>query len=334
MTWGFAFEITDAGWRAAQPGPHDSSTPDLVDAAASGRFTAGVHTADDVNEVWRGLPTEEDIAFYETHGWWVSPRLFSEDQIDRALDAANHFYQAPDHDLPAQAVFSNWKPADGLDVTRNNEFVSLQSNGLREFACSARIGAIAARLARVDEIRLLDDQLVYKPPGVGAATTVGWHADHAYWGTCSSDRLLTAWIPFHDIDENRGTLCLLDGSHRWPDIDHARFFNDTDLVVRRADLAPGREVVEVPVQLRKGQASFHHGWTLHASYPNRSTQFRLALAVHLQDGANHYRAFHRPDGQAVHIADELLCRTLPNGDPDFADPAVFPMLWPAGQPAR
>ena len=54
------------------------------------------------------------------------------------------------------------------------------------------------------------------------------HADHAYWGTCSSQRLLTAWIPFHDVDEESGTLAVLDGSHRWPDIQNARFFNDAE----------------------------------------------------------------------------------------------------------
>jgi hypothetical protein len=25
--------------------------------------------------------------------------------------------------------------------------------------------------------------------------------------------------------------------------------------------------------------------------------------------------------------DEKLCRKLPNGDPDFSDPAVFPTAW-------
>jgi hypothetical protein len=30
----------------------------------------------------------------------------------------------------------------------------------------------------------------------------------------------------------------------------------------------------------------------------------------------------------VRIADELLCRRLPNGEPDFSDPVPFPTLWP------
>ena len=136
----------------------------------------------------------------------------------------------PDRTLPFDDGYSNWTEDDGFDVVRNNEFVSLQSDDLRAVACQPVLGAMAARLAGSAGIQLLDDQLVYKPPSApGAMTAVGWHADHAYWGTCSSERLLTAWIPFHDVDEESGTLAVLDGSHRWPDIQHARFFDDADL---------------------------------------------------------------------------------------------------------
>ena len=163
----------------------------------------------------------------------------------------------------------------------------------------------------------------------GATTVVGWHADHAYWGTCSSERLLTAWIPFCDVDEESGTLAVLDGSHRWPDTEHARFFNDADLdAVERRFEVDGRPVVRIPFRMRKGQVSFHNGWTLHASYPNTSGRVRLALAVHLQDVDNRYRPARTPDGRPVTMFDELLCRALPSGEPDFADPAVFPTIWP------
>jgi ectoine hydroxylase-related dioxygenase (phytanoyl-CoA dioxygenase family) len=82
--------------------------------------------------------------------------------------------------------------------------------------------------------------------------------------------------------------------------------------------------------LKKGQVSFHHGWTIHASYPNTSGQPRLSYAVHFQDGENHYRPYRNAQGREIHIFDEKLCRKLPNGDPDFSDPAVFPTAWSEG----
>jgi ectoine hydroxylase-related dioxygenase (phytanoyl-CoA dioxygenase family) len=278
------------------------------------------------------LPTEEDVAFYEEHGWYISPQILSDEVIDRAIAASDRFYQGErDATLSVSNGYSNWQPADGYDIVRNNEFVSLQHWGLRQLALQPIIGAIAAKLARTKQIRLLDDQLVYKPPqDLNGKSAVGWHADAAYWSTCSSNNLLTAWIPFHDCDESRGPLVVLDKSHKWSGIENTRFFNYPNLEEMAQTFGrEGRQIVKVPITLKKGQVSFHHCWTIHGSYPNRSDSFRLAMAVHLQDEANCYRPFRNPQGKEIHIFDEMLCRKLPNGNPDFSDPAVFPVLWSA-----
>jgi len=107
-------------------------------------------------------PDVDDVAFYAEHGWWISPKVLSDDFIDAAVDAAERFYRARDRTLPFEDGYSNWTEDDGFDVVRNNEFVSLQSDDLRAVACQ---------------------------PVLGAMTAVGWHADHADWGTCSSERL-------------------------------------------------------------------------------------------------------------------------------------------------
>jgi ectoine hydroxylase-related dioxygenase (phytanoyl-CoA dioxygenase family) len=273
------------------------------------------------------LPTETDIDFYEEHGWYISPKIIPDEIIDRAISGSERFYRGErDATLPVATGYSDWKPEDG-DTVRNNEFVSLQNRELRELALQPIIGAIAAKLARTNQIRLLDDQLVYKPPQ-NQHSTVGWHSDRAYWGTCSSNKLLTAWIPFHDCDESRGPLVVLDKSHKWSGLQDMRHFNDPDLENLTTKFSQeGKQVVKVPIALSKGQVSFHHCWTIHGSYPNRSDLFRQALAVHLQDGDNHYRPYRNRQGREIHIFDEQLCRKLPNGDPDFSDPAVFPILW-------
>ena len=279
------------------------------------------------------LPTEKDVCFYEEHGWYISPVIIPEAVIDEAIAGSQAFYRGEkDAVLPVDTGYSDWKPEDG-DIVRNNEFVSLQKKELKQLAIQPIIGAIAARLARTNEIRILDDQLVYKPPlkpGSKINSTVGWHSDRAYWGTCSSDNLLTAWIPFHDCDENRGPLVVIDKSHRWSGLQDMRHFNNPDLGNLTDKLqSQGKQVVKVPMTLKKGQVSFHHCWTIHGSYPNRSAKHRQALAVHLQDKNNRYRAYTNSQGREIHIFDEQLCRRLPNGDPDFSDPEVFPVVWSA-----
>lgn len=275
------------------------------------------------------LPTESDIAFYEEHGWYISKKVLPDKVIDEAIFGSERFYRGErDAQLPVSTGYSDWKPEDGWDIVRNNEFVSLQNQQLRQLALQPIIGAIAARLARTKQIRLLDDQLVYKPPTKDNKSAVGWHADGAYWGTCSSQNLLTAWIPFHDFDEARGPLVVLDRSHKWSNVKNARFFNYQNLDEYAEKFRQsGNQVVKIAMTLKKGQVSFHHRWTIHGSYPNYSNSFRLAMAVHLQDEANRYQPFWNQQGKQIHIFDEALCGKLPNGDPDFSDPAVFPVLW-------
>jgi ectoine hydroxylase-related dioxygenase (phytanoyl-CoA dioxygenase family) len=276
------------------------------------------------------LPTEEDIFFYEEHGWYISKKVLPDEIIDEAIFGSERFYNGErDGELPINAGFSNWKPEDGYDVVRNNELVSWQNKQLRKLALQPIIGAIAARLTRSKQIRLLDDQLVYKPPqDKSGKSAVGWHADKAYWSTCSSDKLITAWIPFHDCDELRGPLIILDKSHKWSGIEDTRYFNNYNLEEMEEKFRfAGRQVIKIPMVLEKGQVSFHNCWTIHGSLPNYSNLFRLALAVHLQDSDNHYQDFWNKKGQAIHIIDESLCRKLPNGNADFSDPVAFPILW-------
>jgi hypothetical protein len=36
-------------------------------------------------------PDDDDVAFYAEHGWWISPKVLSDDFIDAAVDAAERF---------------------------------------------------------------------------------------------------------------------------------------------------------------------------------------------------------------------------------------------------
>ena len=280
------------------------------------------------------LPDDNDVAFFEENGYYLSKEgVLPEALIDAAKEGSERLYRGErDSALPFDTGFSNWKPGDG-DGQRNNEFVSLQVKELHALAVYPLLGAIAAKLTRSTTIRVLDDQLIYKPSKYGDAssTITGWHADRAYWATCSSDKLITGWIPLHSVDVTCSPLVVMAGSHRWQGLQGARFYNNQDLAELEKNFREqGKDVRVVPMILKKGQVSFHHGWTLHASYPNTSGQPRLSLAVHLQDGDNHYRPYRNAQGTEVHIFDEKLCRKLPNGDPDFSDPSVFPTVWSDG----
>jgi ectoine hydroxylase-related dioxygenase (phytanoyl-CoA dioxygenase family) len=275
------------------------------------------------------LPTEEDVAFYEEHGWYISKKIIPDDVIDGAIAASERFYRGEiDTPLPTSTGYSNWRPGDDSSL-RNNEFVALQNRVLHELSVLPILGAIAARLARTPSVRRFEDQLVYKAPQATAGKgVVGWHTDHAYSSNCTSDKLLAAWIPFHDSVGDRAPLVVIDGSHRWKGTDHLRDFNQQDLKKTEEQFATdGRKIVEVPMVMPKGHASFHHGWVIHGSYRNHHQEPRLALAVHFQDEENRYQPFWNDQGRQIHHYLDSVCRKQPDGRPDYSDPAVFPLVW-------
>jgi ectoine hydroxylase-related dioxygenase (phytanoyl-CoA dioxygenase family) len=143
--------------------------------------------------------------------------------------------------------------------------------------------------------------------------------------------MLTAWVPFHDSFEEQGTITMIDGSQRWPD-------NSFDLDFWNADLdglqerfkTGGEEVRRVPMNLPRGHVSFHNCRTIHGSGPNLSGRPRRSIAIHLQDGPNHYREFTYRSGTRAQHDNDRLCRSV-DGVPDYTDPRICPQLWPHSQ---
>src|SRR5436190_17086838 len=149
------------------------------------------------------LPSQADVEFYREHGYYVSQKIVPEELIHAALHGlARHCSGDRDFDLPIGTGFSDWQPGDP-EAFRNIEFLALRNIQIRSLALFPTIGAIAARLAGTDEIRLWEDQLIWKEPALpdDNDAVIGWHTDRAHWMTCTSDEMLTAWIPLHDFSE-------------------------------------------------------------------------------------------------------------------------------------
>jgi len=294
------------------------------------------------------LPGDDDVAFYRKHGWYITGKVFSDEEIDSFLEASRRYYDGErDRPLPAMpAKVAYWRPEDG-NTARNNDYIHYESHAFRRLLTKPLVGAIAARLAETPEIRVFNTTLLFKPPEAEAdptaegfgRTVVPWHFDRHYWQTCTSDSMLTAFIPLHDCDETTGTITMVDGSHAWREIDDgkdstSRHFARRDVseleeMLAENAAANGAEVAKVPMRLKKGHISFHHCRTYHGSGPNRSGAPRRAISLHLQDRDNAWRPFRLSDGSLLVYNNDELVRRDADGNPDYADPDVCPVVWPA-----
>jgi len=284
------------------------------------------------------LPTDDEVEHWAQHGWYLTKKLLTDDEVDQLVAASERFYTGErDRTLPSHPDrLAYWTPEHGA-VQRHNDYVHYEHDAIAAILRKPLIGAVAARLAEADEVRVFQSTLILKPPRPQEpSNVVPWHFDKHYWQSSTSERMLTAFIPFHDCDEEMGTITMVDGSHRWKEIGTddtmTRHFAERDksdlerLLQENAEYN-GVEVRKIPMIIPKGHMSFHHCRTYHGSGPNLSDRPRRAISFHLQDGDNEYRAFTLADGGVVQYNHDSLVRRLADGRPDYADPAFCPVLW-------
>lgn len=286
------------------------------------------------------LPTDAEVERYATNGWYLSKKLLTDDEVDQLTTASEAYYAgARSRHLPHHPpTLAYWMPEHGA-VQRHNDYVHYESDEIGAILRKPIIGAVAARLAQADEIRLFQSTLIYKPPRPEETSNlVPWHFDKHYWQTCTSERMLTAFIPFHHCDETMGTITMVNGSHLWKEIGSddstTRHFahrdrEELDRLLQDNAEFNNAEVVKSPMVIPKGHMSFHHCRTYHGSGANRADHPRRAISLHLQDGGNRYRPTKLSDGTLVRYNHDSLVRRDAAGHPDYADPEFCPVLWRA-----
>lgn len=278
------------------------------------------------------LPTEEEIKNYEERGWYISPKVLPDELLERAVEGTEAFYRGeidyedPQIQGPANDHF------DETTVLMNNEYVSLQKKEIRDLVFYPIVAAIAARLSRTKEIRLFADALMCKFPAQAHNNgAFGWHTDKAYWPSCTSNDMLTAWIPLQDTTIDMGPMYVIENSHHWIMDDELRKYcahGNQNLSELEAYLIQKKKNYKnVPMTLKRGQLSFHNGNVFHGSPANTSDKKRITLTIHMQDFNNIYKPAYKENGDKIIIGYERMCRRNENGDPDYRDPKFFPVLW-------
>ncbi len=274
------------------------------------------------------LPDIEDVEFYQKSGYYISKPIYTEQEIDLALEGMERIYRN-DLDRPGSDPFHTFMPAVNFgEGLRKTDYASFFNLALQKLITKPVLGAIAGKLTGSSQIRLWHDQLLFKPPQISdLKSNVGWHNDRMYWKTCTSDSMLTAWIPFHDCDETTGTITMIEGSKHWPDNtqDLDFFSSELDSLEKRF-VTGGQRVKKVPMILPKGCVSFHNCLTIHGSGPNLSKQPRRSIAVHLQDETNRYQRYFYEDGSLADHGNDHLANKV-DGVPDYTDNKVCPLLF-------
>lgn len=143
-------------------------------------------------------------------------------------------------------------------------------------ASSKRLASIAAALLNVPCVRFYQDQLFFKAPGHQQSI---WHQD-SLAAPVDTNRLITLWLPLHNLTRAHGPLRFAIGSHT----DLAlNFWNEGMRQSKYPFFA--YSAVEERYHIHQlsgvgpGDVSAHLGWTIHGAPANRATSTRMAYAI-------------------------------------------------------
>lgn len=144
-----------------------------------------------------------------------------------------------------------------------------------ELATCARALDVVEQLIGPD-ILLYNSTYIIKEPD--ASSHVSWHQDLTYWGLNGDDQV-SMWLALSPATAETGCMRMAPGSHHDGKRKHELTHDSNNILYQGQTVRDVTEEQAVTCALNPGQASFHHGWTLHSSLPNISNDRRIGLNV-------------------------------------------------------
>jgi phytanoyl-CoA hydroxylase len=225
--------------------------------------------------------TEEDLGFFQEHGYLVVDELLDPSEVEAALDG---LLALLDGEAPAfDGVQYGGEIA--ADVDGPDEIPpEVKQDYVRKFMWFAeheqRLGGIARKPELLDllstlvdgEPELFQDMALLKPPEGGREKP--WHQDKAYFDVSLDAPVVGVWIALDEATAENGCMHLIPGSHHDGPVVH---FDRRDWQICDTDVQVEADVM---APLEPGGALLFDGLLHHGTPPNRSEKRRRALQFH------------------------------------------------------
>ena len=258
--------------------------------------------------------SDEQLAAFERDGFLSGVRLLNDEQVKQLRDEVAELAD-PKH--PGHELFYEYHSNESADPS-HVLFHALGAwritPGLHDILWHAPVTMAASQLLG-GAVRMWHDQLFCKPPKHGGV--VAWHQDYSYWTRTQPMRHLTCWIALDDTTVESGCLRYVRGSHNWDLLPITGLAGDMD-AIREVLTDEQIAAFEQPalVEVKAGEASFHHPLTVHGSEANRSDRPRRAVVLNFVG-----------DGVRSEADEPLLTGVpvVPSGEPLSGQ--YFPLLY-------
>jgi Protein involved in biosynthesis of mitomycin antibiotics/polyketide fumonisin len=232
------------------------------------------------NEAYR--LSDEQIEFFNINGYLAGVRILDEPQLEelrtglvdlmRPVHASNplfyeyHLNESAGQDRVLFHALGAWRVSEAFhDLSFHRAFT---------VPASQLLGG---------RVRFWHDQLFVKPAHHGGI--VAWHQDYSYWIRTKPVAHLTCWIGLDDSNTENGCVHYVPGSHKWELLPRGSLADDMDAVFDRLGDEQKQNFKPVAIELKAGEASFHHPMMIHGSFENHSDKPRRAAVINvIRDG--------------------------------------------------
>ena len=221
--------------------------------------------------------TAAQVEFFNENGYLSGIKMLEEWQVD---ELCKQLAEIADPNHPGHHLFYEFHTNESTDPDAVL-FHSLGhwriTEGFHDLFWNPAFTRAASQLLGDVSVRLWHDQLFCKPAHHGGV--VAWHQDYSYWTCTRPMQHLTCWVALDDATTENGCLNYIPGSHRWGVLDRPNLAGDMNGLMEFLNDEQKAAFKPIPIELKKGYATFHHPLLVHGSHENKSERSRRAFVL-------------------------------------------------------
>jgi len=226
--------------------------------------------------------SDEQIEFYQTNGYLAGIRLLSDAQVEVLRSELNEFSKPAGGSDPRFYEYHSNESTDPNKILFHALGAWRVATGFHDLLWNPAFLIPASQLLE-GPVRFWHDQIFYKPAQHGGV--VAWHQDYSYWTRTTPMAHLSCWTGLDDSTRENGCVHYVPGSHRWNLLPITGLADDMDSIQTVLTAEQKDNFKPVAIELKKGEASFHHPLMVHGSFENTTARPRRAAVINVfRDG--------------------------------------------------
>ena len=227
----------------------------------------------------RWQPTDEQLAHYETTGYFILSNVISADLAAELRGVIRNVIM-----LPEPGKFVDIDPMNPMEDSPQGRIARYRK--LANFCVQSPLiwhnvhaGEKLLNIARYflgDDIIMKFNSCFLKPARTGSATP--WHQDNGLWRDGETEPF-NFWIPLEPATRENGCMQFIPSSHKTEIVEHVLYPDSIHGELPREAVQEMLQKHGVHhIELGPGDVVFWHSNMWHYSPPNKSEQSRIAVA--------------------------------------------------------